>query len=102
MQEIDSEIESVIRDAYKDNYEKIVAYSKQLELQFSRVTDGTTFYPEQFQKVFNNETGQEINTEINDVLEAKNSSSEFKYIKMLDIVKMAYNLGKHNAQAENA
>lgn len=101
-QDIDSEIESVIRDAYKDNYKKIVAYSKQLELQFSRVTDGTTFDPEQFQEVFNNETGQEIATEINDILEAKESSNKFKYIKMLDIVKMAYNLGKHNAQTENA
>ena len=100
MQEIDSEIESVIRDAYKNNYKKIVAYSKQLELQFSKVADGITFDPEQFQEVFNNETGQEINTEINDVLEAKNSSSEFKYIKLLDIVKIAYNLGKQNAKSD--
>lgn len=102
MNDIDSEIESVIRNAYKDNYKKIVAYSKELELQFSRAVDGTTFEPEQFQEIFNNETGQEIATEMNDILEAKDSSNEFKYIKMLDMVKMAYNLGKHNAQAENA
>lgn len=100
MHEIDSEIESVIRDAYKKNYKKIVAYSKQLELQFSRVANGTTFNPEQFQEVFNNETGQEIATEINDILFAKNSSDNFKYIKLLDIVKMAYNLGKKNAQSD--
>lgn len=101
-QDIDSDIESVIKDVYKNNYKKIVAYSKQLELQFSKVTDGTTFDPGQFQEVFNNETGQEIATEMNDILVTKNPSSQFKYIKMLDIVKMAYNLGKHNAQAKNA